>query len=76
MFENLFFVSEQIQRVVDACQVRPAILQVEAHVCFAQQRLQEFCRRLGIKLTAFSPLGSPARPAVVQGKGGIRLCDV
>lgn len=38
--------------------IRPAVLQVELHPYLQQNRLVEFCKREGIAVTGFSPLGS------------------
>lgn len=38
--------------------IRPAALQVELHPYLQQQRLLQFCKREGIVVTAFSPLGA------------------
>jgi diketogulonate reductase-like aldo/keto reductase len=37
--------------------------QVESHPFFAQTELLAACRKLGIVMTAYSPLGSPGNPA-------------
>ncbi|RWS23290.1 uncharacterized protein B4U80_07110 [Leptotrombidium deliense] len=56
------FNSEQIKRVMDSCTVKPVMNQVEGHAYLNQSKLMKFCEPLGIKLTAYSPLGSPDRP--------------
>jgi len=56
------FNSEQIQRVLDNCRIKPAVLQVEMHPYFTQEKLVKFVRERGLALTAYSPLGSPDRP--------------
>jgi diketogulonate reductase-like aldo/keto reductase len=62
------FNSEQIQKILDNCSVKPAMLQVESHPWFNQNKLQEFCQSKGIPMTAYSPLGSPDRPWAVAGE--------
>ncbi|KAG0413930.1 hypothetical protein HPB47_008932, partial [Ixodes persulcatus] len=56
------FNSEQIMRVLKAAKVKPVMLQVECHPYLNQSRLIEFCKKLDIKVTGYSPLGSPDRP--------------
>ncbi|CAN7992050.1 unnamed protein product [Ixodes pacificus] len=56
------FNSEQIMRVLKAAKVKPVMLQVECHPYLNQSQLIEFCKKLDIKVTGYSPLGSPDRP--------------
>lgn len=39
-------------------QIRPAVLQVEAHPYLTQEKLLRFCRQEGVLVTGFSPLGA------------------
>jgi len=54
------FTSRQVQRILDAGRIPPAVLQVEVHPYFSQKPLVEFCEARGIAVTAYSPLGSGA----------------
>ncbi|XP_053208245.1 aldo-keto reductase family 1 member B1-like [Panonychus citri] len=56
------FNSEQIQRVLDNCEIKPVMNQIEVHPYLTQQPLIDFCRERQIGITAYSPLGSPDRP--------------
>ncbi|MFC7321590.1 aldo/keto reductase [Halobacillus campisalis] len=47
---------DHLQRLLDECDVKPAINQVECHPFLAQNELKEFCRENGILLEAWSPL--------------------
>jgi len=56
------FNSQQIQRVLDNCSIKPALLQVEIHPYWNQTKLVDWCKSKGIAVTAYSPFGSPDRP--------------
>ncbi|XP_055844243.1 aldo-keto reductase family 1 member B1-like [Episyrphus balteatus] len=53
------FNSEQIQRVLDNCEIKPVTNQVECHPGLNQKKLKEFCKERGITLTGYCPLGRP-----------------
>ncbi|KAF2902772.1 hypothetical protein ILUMI_03417 [Ignelater luminosus] len=56
------FNSIQIDRLLKHAKIVPVTNQIECHPYLNQRKLQEFCSRRDIKITAYSPLGSPARP--------------
>lgn len=58
------FNSKQIQRVLDVARIKPVCNQIESHAYLHQAKLTAFCAEKGIIVTAYSPLGSPARPWV------------
>lgn len=60
------FNSKQIQRVLDVASIKPVGNQIECHAYLHQSKLTSFCAEKGIIVTAYSPLGSPARPWVKQ----------
>lgn len=64
----------QINRLVESCRILPAMNQVESHPWLTQCKLAHACEQHGIRLTAFAPIGSPARPES-QGVGLPRLMD-
>ncbi|KAI0029939.1 Aldo keto reductase [Vararia minispora EC-137] len=55
------FTVSQLQAIIDATGVVPAVNQVEAHPLLPQDELVRFCEEKGIHLTAYSPLGNNLR---------------
>ena len=45
-----------LERILDACDVVPAVNQIEVHPLFTQKPLVEFCRNLSIQIQAYAPL--------------------
>ena len=48
---------EQIQEILDICEVEPAILQTEVHPYNQEKELKEFLDKYGIAIQAWYPLG-------------------
>lgn len=53
------FSSHKLSQLLPHCRIRPAMNQVERHPWLQQNGLMDLCRREGIAVTAYSPLGSP-----------------
>ncbi|XP_058831681.1 1,5-anhydro-D-fructose reductase-like [Topomyia yanbarensis] len=53
------FNSEQVERIVKECKVKPVTNQVECNPGLNQRKLTEFCKKLDVTITAYSPLGRP-----------------
>ncbi|CAD7083092.1 unnamed protein product [Hermetia illucens] len=53
------FNSEQTQRILDICKIKPVVNQVECHVELNQKKLIEFSKQRDIVITAYCPLGRP-----------------
>ncbi|KAK7079191.1 hypothetical protein SK128_001807 [Halocaridina rubra] len=53
------FNSQQIERIMKVCRIKPVVLQVEVHAYHQQKELREICKRHEIHVCAFAPLGAP-----------------
>ena len=51
------FTEQQIQEILDICEVKPAVLQTEVHPYSQEKELKEFLAREGIVIQAWYPLG-------------------
>lgn len=51
------FTMEQIQEILDVCEVNPAVLQTEVHPYFQENELKEFLAKEDIAIQAWYPLG-------------------
>lgn len=51
------FTKEQIQEILDICEVKPTVLQIEVHPYFQELELKEFLTKEDIKIQAWYPLG-------------------
>jgi len=56
------FSAKKLHDLAPYVTIQPAVNQVECHPCLQQKKLLAYCRRHNIILTAYSPLGNPARP--------------
>lgn len=55
----------KLHDVIVAARIAPALVQVESHPYLPEWDLVEFCRRHGIVMQAFAPLGHSMEPRVV-----------
>ncbi len=51
---------QQLMNMMAFCKIKPYLNQVEIHPLNSQEALVRFCDQLGIRVTSFSPLGSPS----------------
>ena len=49
---------EQLEKIIDATGVVPVMNQIECHPNLIQPELFEYCKKKGIVITAYSPLGN------------------
>lgn len=52
------FTEEQLERVLNVCKYKPVVNQVEIHPYCPQIELEKFCKKHGIILEAYAPLGT------------------
>lgn len=57
---------ETLKEIVAAARIMPAIVQVESHPYLPEWELLDFCRRQGIVMQAFAPLGHGMEPRVTE----------
>jgi alcohol dehydrogenase (NADP+) len=62
------FNSRQIDELWVMAKIKPAVLQIESHPFLQQKKLIAHVSRLGMAVTAYSPLGSPDRPWAKPGE--------
>ena len=51
------FTKDQVQEILDICEVKPAILQTEVHPYYQENELKQFLSKEDIKIQAWYPLG-------------------
>lgn len=56
------FNSQQVDRVLKACKIKPVTNQVESHPYLNNKKLIAHCKERDITITSYFPLGSPSRP--------------
>ncbi len=60
------FSATKIEPLLHHARIRPEVNQIERHPLLQQPQLVSDCNAAGIHVTAYSPLGSPDRPAFLQ----------
>jgi alcohol dehydrogenase (NADP+) len=53
---------KKLDEVLPHCAVKPALIEMEHHPAFQQPALFDYCKKAGIAVIGFCPLGSPNRP--------------
>jgi len=48
---------EQIQDILDICEIKPVVMQVECHPYYPAEKVKDFCWKNGIAIQSWYPLG-------------------
>ena len=57
---------KELQPIYDAARIKPAAIQIESHPYLPETELLEFCKKRGIILLAFAPLGHGMHPGLLE----------
>jgi diketogulonate reductase-like aldo/keto reductase len=57
---------EQVQPIVEAGRIKPAVVHVESHPYLPEWELLNYCRKNGIVLQAFAALGHSSEPKLLE----------
>lgn len=61
------FNEEQIQEILDNCEIKPTVLQTEAHPYYPQTEMKNFLSKNDIKIQAWYPLGHGDKGLINEG---------
>ncbi|MBB4285968.1 aldo/keto reductase [Roseospira goensis] len=65
----------RLKALMESARITPEMNQIELHPYLQQPEMLAFCREAGVHLTAYSPLGSRDRPAVLRQENEPTLLD-
>lgn len=57
---------DRLLPLYESARIKPAVVQVESHPYLPETELLEFCKKNGIVLLAFAPLGHGIRPGLLE----------
>jgi diketogulonate reductase-like aldo/keto reductase len=57
---------ESLKEIVAVSRIKPSVVQVESHPYLPEWDLLDFCRKHGIVIQAFAPLGHSMKPRIVE----------
>ncbi len=57
---------DELKPIYEAARIKPAVVQVESHPYLPETELLEYCKRNGIVLLAFAPLGHGMKPGLFE----------
>jgi len=56
----------ELKPIYESARIKPAVVQVEAHPYLPETELLNFCKKKGIVLLAFAPLGHGIKPGLLE----------
>jgi alcohol dehydrogenase (NADP+) len=69
------FSKRKLQDLISKARIKPAVNQIELHPYLQLEELVEYCKKEGILLTAYSPLGSNDRPSAMKGADEVPILE-
>ncbi len=57
---------DKLVPIYESARIKPSVVQVESHPYLPETELLEFCKKNGIVLLAFAPLGHGMRPGLIE----------
>jgi aldehyde reductase len=57
---------EQLEEVAESATIPPEVVQVESHPYLPQTEMLDFCKKNGIVMLAFAPLGHAMKPSLLE----------
>ena len=60
------FTIEEIKKLLAVCEIKPMLIQVEVHPYWNQKELKEFCKKEGIAVQAWYPLGGRGNESIME----------
>ncbi|MEM7187142.1 MAG: aldo/keto reductase, partial [Bacteroidota bacterium] len=70
------FSKKKLQDLIPKSRYVPEVNQVEMHPLLQQNELVDYCKDHGIRVTAYSPLGSGDRPPTMKGENEPTLMEI
>jgi len=61
----------KLEAVLPRCKIKPELIEMEQHPSFQQQALFDYCKKNGIAVIGYCPIGSPNRPERDKAPGDV-----
>ena len=61
----------KLEAILPRCNILPELIEMEQHPSFQQRELFEYCRKKGITVIGYCPIGSPNRPERDKAPGDV-----